>query len=316
MGSRHGNVSNPRTRQSFFIRARAANLLTPRFAASRIQTNMPEVLAAVPPGVLPILEFMACPWCHSAIASAESGLRCSKCPAEFPTRDGIIDIARRGTGETWGAGDSLASSQGYQEAYAALDRAQSYNRGYEVRLLARWSTNRERQLIARLMGSQGRVKTMLELPCGGGRLSPSFAPWTEFLIQADTGWGQLLHANQRPALPTPRLLMSASGFHVPFRDASLDAIACIRLNHHLPTTMERHRLLHELLRVAKRYVVMSFFDHDSVKNRVRKLRSLPPKMTMTRDEVSGIAREHGARLVAAPMIFWLSSGHRYALMVK
>ena len=192
---------------------------------------MPDVLAAVPPGVRPILASLACPWCHSAIESGASGLRCSKCPAEFPTRDGIVDLARRGTGETWGAADSLASSQGYQEAYAALDRAQDYNRGYEVRLLARLSTMRERSLIARLMGSRGRVGSMLELPCGGGRLSPSFAPWTESLIQADTGWGQLLHANQRPALPTPRLLMAASGFHVPFRDASVDAVACVRLSH-------------------------------------------------------------------------------------
>ncbi len=277
---------------------------------------MPDVIAVVPPGVGPILQFMACPWCHCAIESAASGLRCSKCPAEFPTRDGIIDLARRGTGETWGAADSLASSQGYQEAYAVLDRAQDYNRGYEVRLLARLSTMRERSLIARLMGSRGRVGTMLELPCGGGRLSPSFAPWTEFLIQADTGWGQLLHANQRPPLPTPSLLMAASGFHVPFRDASVDAVACVRLNHHLPTIEERHRLLHELLRVAKRYVLMSFFDQDSIKNRVRKLRNLPPKFTMTTDEVSAVAREHGAKLVAAPMISWLNSGHRYALMVK
>ena len=160
------------------------------------------------------------------------------------------------------------------------------------------------------------VSPQIELPCGGGRLSPSFAPWTEFLIQADTGWGQLLHANQRPALPVPRLLVAASGFHVPFRDASVDAVACIRLNHHLPTIGERHRLLHELLRVAKRHVLMSFFDQDSMKNRVRKLRSLPPKLTMTTDEVSSIAREHGAKLVAAPMISWLNSGHRYALMIK
>ena len=277
---------------------------------------MPDVLAVVPPGVRPILESLACPWCHAALQLATSSLSCTKCAAQFPTRDGILDLARRGTGETWGAEDSLASSQGYQEAYAVLDRAQDYNRGYEVRLLARLSTMRERSLIARLMGSRGRVGTMLELPCGGGRLSPSFAAWTEFLIQADTGWGQLLHANQRPPLPVPRLLMSASGFHVPFREASVDAVACVRLNHHLPTLEERHRLLHELLRVAKQYVLMSFFDQGSIKNRVRKLRNLPPKFTMTMDEVSVVAREHGAKLVAAPMISWLNSGHRYALLVK
>jgi hypothetical protein len=277
---------------------------------------MPDVLDNVPPAVRPILDRLACPWCQSALAADASGLRCTKCPAEFPLREGILDLARRGTAETWGAADSLASSQKYQEAYSALDKAQDYNREYEVFPLKRLSTLRERRLIARLLGSQGRVGTLLELPCGGGRLSPSFAPWTELLIQADTGWGQLLHASKRPQLPASRLLMSASGFHIPFRDASLDGVACVRLNHHLPTNAERHRLVHELLRVAKRYVLMTFFDQRSVKNRVRVFRGLPSKLTMTQEEVSGIAREHAARVVAAPMISWLNSGHRYALMVK
>lgn len=277
---------------------------------------MPDTLDSLPSALRPILERLACPWCGAALAPAASGLRCTKCPAEFPAREGILDLARRGTAETWGAADSLASSQKYQEAYTALDKAQDYNREYEVFPLKRLSTMRERQLIARLLGRCGKVGTLLELPCGGGRLSPSFAPWTELLIQADTGWGQLLHANQRPALPCPRVLMSASGFHIPFRDASVDGIACVRLNHHLPTNEERNRLVHELLRVAKRYVLMTFFDHHSVKNRLRMFRGAPSKLTMTTEEVREIARKNGAELVDAPMISWLNSGHRYALMVK
>jgi SAM-dependent methyltransferase len=278
--------------------------------------DMPDVLAQATPDVRQILDLLACPWCRSKLDVAPSGLRCTGCPAEFPAHEGILDLARRGTAETWGVGDAQASSQRYQEAYAKLDRAQDYNRAYEVRPLKRMSTARERRLIARLLGQCGQVETLLELPCGGGRLSPSFAPWTKLLIQADTGWGQLLHANQRPPLPAPRVLMSASGFHIPFRDASLDGVACVRLNHHLPTIEERHRLLGELLRVAKRYVLMTFFDHASVKNRVRMGLGKPPKLTMTSGEVAGLAREHGAKLVEAPMISWLNSGHRYALMVK
>ena len=277
---------------------------------------MPDVLGVVPPQVRPILDLLACPWCRRAVIASPSGLRCSSCPAEFPERDGILDLARRGTAETWGVAESQASSQRYQEAYAALDSAQRYNRAYEVRALKRMSTTRERRLIARLLGRCGRVETMLELPCGGGRLSPSFAPWTDLLVQADTGWGQLLHAKQRPALPTPRVLIAASGFHVPFGDASLDAVVCVRLNHHLPTTEERHRLLHELLRVARRYVLMTFFDEQSLKNRIRRGLHKPPKLTMTLDEVARVAGEHRFQLMEAPMISWLSSGHRYALITK
>lgn len=277
---------------------------------------MSAVLAVAPPALQPILALLSCPWCRASLGWESAGLRCTGCPAEFPVREDIFDLARRGTAETWGAGDSAASSQRYQEAYAGLERAQDYNRAYEVRTLKRLSTQRERHLIAKLLGTQGRAGTLLELPCGGGRLSPSFAPWTELLIQADTGWGQLLHANRRPALAVPRVLLSASGFHVPFRDNSLDGVACVRLSHHLPTVEERHRLLRELLRVARRYVLMTFFDHHSLKNRLRQRTRKPPKMTMTVDEVGRIAREHGAQLVEAPALSWVGSGHRYALLVK
>lgn len=277
---------------------------------------MKPALVDAPRALQPLLELLACPWCRAALDWRPAGLGCSSCPAQFPARDGIFDLARRGTAETWGAADSEGSSQAYQDAYAALEPAQHYNREYEVRTFKRLSTQRERNLIARLLRPHGRVQHLLELPCGGGRLSPSFAPWTELLVQVDTGWGQLLHANRRPTLDTPRVLLAASGFHVPFRDASLDGVACVRLSHHLPTGDERRRLLQELLRVARRYVLMTFFDHHSLKNRLRQRTKKPPKMTMRVDEVRGIAREHGAELVAAPMLSWVGSGHRYAMMVK
>jgi SAM-dependent methyltransferase len=277
---------------------------------------MSETLVDCPQDLQRIFELLACPWCRAPVRWTSAGLRCSGCPAEFPAQEGIVDLARRGTAATWGASESSASSQKYQEAYAELPRAQDYNRAYEVRTLKRLSTQRERHLIARLLGARGKAATLLELPCGGGRLSPSFARWTELLIQADTGWGQLLHAARRPSLGTPRILMAASGFHVPFRDASVDCIACVRLSHHLPTSEERHRLLHELLRVARRTVLMTFFDHHSLKNRLRQRTNKPPKMTMTVDEVAAVAREHGAKLLEAPMLSWVGSGHRYALMIK
>ena len=105
---------------------------------------MSEALAFAPPA-LPILELLACPWRRAPIVREASGLRCASCQGEFPEREGIVDLARRGTAETWGAGDSAASSQGYQLAYAGLERARDYNRAYEVRTLKRLSTRRERR---------------------------------------------------------------------------------------------------------------------------------------------------------------------------
>lgn len=95
---------------------------------------------------------------------------------------------------------------------------------------------------------------------------------------------------------------------------------CVRLNHHLPTADERERLVRELLRVARKFVVMTFFDYHSLKNLGRRLRrpldKKPPKMTMTVARVHELAREGGFELVEWPALARLGSGHRYALMVE
>ena len=81
-----------------------------------------------------------------------------------------------------------------------------------------------------------------------------------------------------------------------------------------------HPLVAELLRVARRFVVLTFFDYHSLKNRLRRIRcrfsGKRPKYTMTRDEVREIAAQQGARLAACPALWWIGSGHRYALLVK
>ena len=49
--------------------------------------------------------------------------------------------------------------------------------------------------------------------------------------------------------------------------------------------------------MAKRFVIMTFFDHHSLKNLIRRIRrpfnKKPPKMTMTVDEVAKLAKEIG-----------------------
>ena len=56
---------------------------------------------------------------------------------------------------------------------------------------------------------------------------------------------------------------------------------------------ERERLIEELLRVSRRFVVMTFFDFYSLKNWLRRARrpfnKKPPKMTMTVRRVRELA---------------------------
>ena len=208
------------------------------------------------------------------------------------------------------------SKKNYERRYEDFEKARNYNLKYDRKPLKRLSTKREHQILEHLLGRQKHCATMLEIPCGGGRISPQLAAATDLLIQADVGLGQILYGMTKEKLNIPQIWMTASAFQIPLRDASVDAAVCIRLSHHLPTFKQREDLLSELLRVARRYVIMTFFDYHSIKNILRRLRHSRPKLTMTLSQVSSIAAIHGAKIAACPRLSIIGSGHRYALMVK
>jgi ubiquinone/menaquinone biosynthesis C-methylase UbiE/uncharacterized protein YbaR (Trm112 family) len=300
-----------------------------------------------PPRLLKsVLDRLCCPSCRASLEHTHEHLLCTACGARFPVRRGIPLLAIRGTEETWeesvpapdaGAIGSLPdlrpeggrppdsdagapSSAGYQTWYQDLEEARRYNEAYRRDMGKRWSTRRELSLLGRLLRAQPRSGVLLDLPSGGGRLSPALAPHADLLVEADIGFGQLLYGREEHGDQDDRIWLTASAFHIPFKDRSVDGVVCCRLSHHLPTAGERERLLAELLRVARRFVIVTYFDHHSVKNLLRRARrpfdGKPPKMTMTTARVAALAREHGAELQAFPPLSRLFSGHRYALLVR
>lgn len=271
-------------------------------------------------GVAAIAELLICPSCATGLAIGPASMDCTDCGASYPLRDGIALLAIRGTSETWGEPQANEQSTSYQGEYQRIDRAAAYNLSYRQRLLKRSSTQREFKLIRQHIERVGPSRIILDLPCGGSRLTPAFADSAALVIEADIAHGQVLFGRAESSVATPRVWMTASAFHIPLRDGSVDGTVCVRLSHHLPTAAERERLLTELLRVSRRFVIMTFFDHHSLKNVLRRLRRpfdrKPPKMTMTTARVAELAHERGARLVAAPPLSRIGSGHRYALITK
>jgi len=267
-----------------------------------------------------ILDRMQCPRCGGGLARTDGGLECDACGEAFPVRDGIPLLAVHGSAETWAEPKPAQTSEAYQQEYEDLAEARDYNEAYRDRPTKRWSTGREYRLLERLLGGRPRSGVLLDIPSGGGRLSPQLARHTDLLVEADIAVGQLLYGMQHPPEASERVWITASAFHIPFRDGSVDGVVCCRLCHHLPTPEERARLVTELLRVTRGFAIMTFFDHHSVKNYIRRARRpfnrKPPKMTMTVDQVRQLARESGAELVACPPLSRLFSGHRYGLMVK
>jgi len=264
----------------------------------------------------PIKNILACPVCRGDLEFNPHNIECLDCQRVYPVADGIPQFSIFNSSEAApnDAGDELTNN--YEQRYMDFEKARNYNLKYERMPLKRLSTRREYQILRRLLGQQGHCKTMLEIPCGGGRISSRLAPATDLLIEADIGLGQVLYGMSQTKLKIPQVWMTASAFHIPLRDNSVDAAVCIRLSHHLPTFKQRENLLAELLRVARRYVVMTFFDYYSIKNMLRRLRNQKPKLTMKLSQVSSGASARGAKLVACPRLSMVGSGHRYALMVK
>ncbi len=283
-------------------------------------TSSPNAGAGKSAGFEALTGVLICPACKASLAIGSTGLSCTGCGATYSLREGIPLLAIRGTSETWGEPQASAQSAAYQGEYERVDRAAAYNLDYRQQLLKRSSTRREYELIRRHIERVGRSRIILDLPCGGGRLTPAFADSTELVIEADIAIGQILFGRVESSVATPRIWMTASAFHIPLRDAGVDGTICVRLSHHLPTATERERLLKELLRVSRRFVIMTFFDHYSLKNTLRRMRRpfnrKAPKMTMMTARVAELAREYGARLVDAPPLSRIGSGHRYALIVK
>jgi uncharacterized protein YbaR (Trm112 family)/ubiquinone/menaquinone biosynthesis C-methylase UbiE len=264
----------------------------------------------------PIAHLLICPACRSKLACGPETFECAECRRVYPVVEGIPQLALFSDAAADMQGASGKSTLGYEQRYQDFERARSYNAKYDRELLKRLSTRREHRLLRALLGRFERCASLLEIPCGGGRISARLSPATELLIHADIGLGQVLFSKSKEGLAVPQIWMTASAFRIPFRDGGVDAAVCIRLSHHLTAPDQREQLLMELLRVSRRYVVFTFFDHDSIKNRLRLLRGKKSKLTMTLAQVTALAKAGGARLAACPWLSRLGSGHRYALMVK
>jgi SAM-dependent methyltransferase len=263
---------------------------------------------------------LACPECHGPLSIGPDWIRCEGCEARYPIEDDVPLLAVHGGSETWGAPQAAEQSAAYQHEFRDVERAAAYNLQFKRRVLKLGVTGRESRLIRRLIRRVGRSRTVLELPCGGGRLTPAFADSADLVIEADVAIGQVRYGRANSAIATPRLWMTASAFHIPLRDASVDGAVCVRLSHHLPTAAERERLFGELLRVSRRFVIVTWFDRHSLKNLTYRLRHPfrggPPKLSMTRSEVASLARAGGARLVDVAPLSRFGSGHRYGLLIK
>lgn len=134
----------------------------------------------------------------------------------------------------------------------------------------------EMRLVDRALAHIPRSHRVLDVPCGGGRITAHLAGKGYTISGADLSDAMLELA---------RANLAAQGFpcsvekqdleQLTLPDRSVDTLISFRLFHHFPEPRIRQRIIGELCRVADRYVVLSYFSPlsiTSLKRRIRELR--------------------------------------------
>jgi SAM-dependent methyltransferase len=150
--------------------------------------------------------------------------------------------------------------------------ADKYRRGFLRRLSAR----REAACLRRALAAVGASGAVLDLPCGAGRFRGILSGFAAPYVAADLSL-PMLAATRRTVPPgAPFLGLRTDARAVGLKDLSVDGAVAVRLIHHFPDERDRRRILAELARVSRRFLVVTFLDRDAWKQRFRRRSGAKP----------------------------------------
>ena len=257
---------------------------------------------------------LVCPSCHSDLSYTDNQLDCCQCDNQYPVQHNIPLFAQPDK-EVLKIHDR-ADRKRYEWSYQSDTSAKKYEDSFDESSYKKRRTKRELKILRTLLINQPRCDYLLDVPCGGGRLSHPLAQQTGILIEADISPAQVLLAQEKEYQGTALEGLVLSAMELPFADNSVDGIACSRLSHHFPEPSDRQKLLTELLRVAGQFVILSFTDRRSIISLSRRLRGKPVNpCAMSTTEITDIAARNNAIVEQIISVSAFGSRHRYALIV-
>jgi len=184
------------------------------------------------------------------------------------------------------ASGSGHSPQDYQQQrYRSLDQA--------------WVNWREQRLLAQLLTQcQLPHSTVLDVPCGYGRFAPLYARLGITAIGADVSYAMTHLAAATQARQGRTRWLCADVLALPFPDGVFDGVLCIRLLHHRYSDAERQRILGELARVSRRFIIISFYRFTLLHTVARHWRGARGRLAMmTVSHVRRLAQASGLQIV-------------------
>jgi SAM-dependent methyltransferase len=154
----------------------------------------------------------------------------------------------------------------------------------------------ERRLLERVWpGARG--ETVLDLPCGTGRLLPFLREQEHRVAQGDGALAMLQQASQRGLVG--ELATQCNALQMPFADGAVDGVVMFRFLHHLPREAAKAAVA-EGCRVARRFLVVSFFHPCSMHHMQRRARQIlgtpATRFAMSLGSIKKIAHQNGFEL--------------------
>ena len=219
----------------------------------------------------------------------------------------------------------LRSSTSAEETVARFDTADAAAK-YARSLVGTATHARELRSIASALETVPRGGSVLDLPCGTGRLLPALLSWGFRVTEADSSPHMVNRARELAKNLTLHIEDNAfvvtSVFETGFPDASFDAIVSNRLFHHFREADVRRSALRELRRISRGPIVASFFSSKSIDALIFRSRNiLRGRKPSDRIPIAPGVFEEDARAVGLRVDRWIAprpwiSKQCYAVLVK
>jgi ubiquinone/menaquinone biosynthesis C-methylase UbiE len=223
---------------------------------------------------------------------------------------------------------------GYSETYhnpeAAKQYQQKFNRSWHAKLGAKWEMKlttkallRAGALVSEKNGTPLNQLTVLDYPCGAGRLATMLATHTAGYLAGDHSPHMVELATQvlKDAGLGEKLIGTTVGDikNADLPDQCVDLATCMRLLHHFPEPTDRIQILSELKRLSRHALIVTFHDADTIKQKryIKKREKLGKPCTrviLTHDQFKEEARQAGWQFVTSWQISSLTSGLCIALL--
>jgi len=186
----------------------------------------------------------------------------------------------------------------------------------------RFVHRREQNILRRYLSRTGRSsQVILDVPCGYGRFSELLLDFSSRVLGSDLSLSMVQTMLDRSPGSRSKLwgVVGNAVSGLPFRASSVSGIVSVRLFQHLHTRAEREALLREFARLARDFVVLSYYRwnvlHAAHRRFRRKFKSTQTTICMvSRAEFLESIRKAGLEVMHESAVLPGLHAHHFVLL--